>query len=304
MQSLGKEVKSLRFANDERVRRFDFLVCNIVLVLLLSGCAVMETKELEIIISKNEVSRLDENGLIFELETKQTELIDGIFGILLEATKPPEYFVLRDPYPNAYVLADGTILLTTGLLATLSHPEQLAFIIAHELAHWHKGHTQKRIKLDSRRVLFKEALDITLKATVKAFWIESLTKLAISGASGHILNHYSQESELEADSYAADWLERVGFSRVSAIEVFTILENFGVSFDVSQYPKMEERIQNLGQIQNIDVREDERFIESFKELRSYNAQLAVKIGDFDYPLRVLNEIEDNSELTHKCIPEE
>jgi len=43
--------------------------------------------------------------------------------------------ILRTSVPNALAFSDGTIYLTTGLLATLDRPAELEAILAHEVAH-------------------------------------------------------------------------------------------------------------------------------------------------------------------------
>jgi len=48
---------------------------------------------------------------------------------------------LRDPEPNAFALPNGSIYVTTGLLALLDNESQLAAIIAHELTHVMRRHT-------------------------------------------------------------------------------------------------------------------------------------------------------------------
>ena len=43
--------------------------------------------------------------------------------------------MLRDPIPNAFALANGSIYVNSGLLAVLENEAQLASVIAHEQTH-------------------------------------------------------------------------------------------------------------------------------------------------------------------------
>jgi hypothetical protein len=50
------------------------------------------------------------------------------------------YIDYDDYQPNAAMWPDGAVILTVGeILYTKDHIQQLYFIIAHELAHWHNG---------------------------------------------------------------------------------------------------------------------------------------------------------------------
>jgi len=46
-----------------------------------------------------------------------------------------EFFVLRDPSPNAFALPNGHVYVHTGMLARLRDEDQLAALLAHELNH-------------------------------------------------------------------------------------------------------------------------------------------------------------------------
>jgi predicted Zn-dependent protease len=46
-----------------------------------------------------------------------------------------EFFVLRDPSPNAFALPNGHVYVHTGMLARLDDEDQLAALLAHEINH-------------------------------------------------------------------------------------------------------------------------------------------------------------------------
>src|SRR5262245_60336039 len=46
-----------------------------------------------------------------------------------------EFFVLRDPSPNAFALPNGHVYVHTGMLARLRDEDQLAAVLAHEISH-------------------------------------------------------------------------------------------------------------------------------------------------------------------------
>ena len=54
--------------------------------------------------------------------------------------------LLLDPIPQAEALSTGTIYLSTGLVALLDNEAQLAYLLAHEIAHVEKSHRYTAIK--------------------------------------------------------------------------------------------------------------------------------------------------------------
>lgn len=65
--------------------------------------------------------------------------LDGVLA-RLDAPVPDAYinyrvYVVRDPTPLAFALADGQVYLHTGLLARLQSEDQLAFVLGHEIHH-------------------------------------------------------------------------------------------------------------------------------------------------------------------------
>jgi predicted Zn-dependent protease len=46
-----------------------------------------------------------------------------------------EFYVLRDPSPNAFALPNGHVYVNTGMLARLADEDQLAAVLAHEISH-------------------------------------------------------------------------------------------------------------------------------------------------------------------------
>lgn len=67
---------------------------------------------------------------------------------ILDARTTPEMFVLQDPHANAFTIGMDRpfIVLTTGLLDLLD-PEELRFVVGHELGHALSGHAVYRTML-------------------------------------------------------------------------------------------------------------------------------------------------------------
>src|SRR4029434_3674765 len=60
---------------------------------------------------------------------------------------------VRDPQPNAFALPNGSIYVTTGLLALLDNESQWAAFLAHELPHVLRRHTYLQNRSNRKKFL-------------------------------------------------------------------------------------------------------------------------------------------------------
>lgn len=64
-----------------------------------------------------------------------------------------EFYVIRDPSPNAFAFPNGQIYFHTGMLARLADESQLAAIVAHEINHVAGHHTILSHRITAKRFL-------------------------------------------------------------------------------------------------------------------------------------------------------
>lgn len=76
--------------------------------------------------------------------TEMNEYLDHIAQKLLvnhpKLQRDIHVYILQTPIVNAYSLPNGTVLVTMGMLAQVSNEAELAFALAHEIAHYSEGH--------------------------------------------------------------------------------------------------------------------------------------------------------------------
>ncbi len=106
-----------------------------------------------------------------------------------------EFFVLRDPSPNAFALPNGHVYVHTGMLARLDDEDELAALLAHEINHvaGHHGIIEHRA---------------TRKKTIAGMVIGSLGPWGgmISLGLQTSVYGYSRKLEQEADDRAVEVL--------------------------------------------------------------------------------------------------
>jgi len=78
------------------------------------------------------------------------DIVDHIGSRLLKANNirradEVQFFVSRTGVPNAFTMNNGIIVINLGLLSRLNHLDELAFVMSHELAHYHLNHIEKAI---------------------------------------------------------------------------------------------------------------------------------------------------------------
>ena len=109
--------------------------------------------------------------------------------------KRPSLVVLdREITFNAYNFGEGTIGVHFGVFRRLSNTSELAFMLAHEMAHYHLDHVNSLVRHHVRRR--KEGNHDELFSAAKYGDIDAVSSLFYENYS------YSRENELAADSLA------------------------------------------------------------------------------------------------------
>jgi len=101
-----------------------------------------------------------------------------------------KFYLMVEPMPNAFALPGGHVLVTTRLMEIADRPEQIAGVVAHELAHVSQKHGFRKIFSSLGPYLI-----------FRVFLGNSAGVLGIIGESSELLvnQSFSQEYELEAD---------------------------------------------------------------------------------------------------------
>ena len=149
--------------------------------------------------------------------------------IALESDRPETYrgyqfAVLNSPEVNAFAAPGGFIFVTAGAVAKMKNEDELAGVLAHEIAHVNLRHpeefanreTRKTGAMDTVNALagFASALLGASGQQDKADLVDELTphfgKVLDEMLEGLYVNGYGRASELEADAVAAELLVRSG----------------------------------------------------------------------------------------------
>jgi predicted Zn-dependent protease len=154
--------------------------------------------------------------------------------------------VIQSQTVNAFATIGGYIYLTTGLVAFSETEEELAGVLAHELAHITRRHIAKRLEKE-------KYINIGMLATVLAGILvggDSRAKEAVivggQAAAQALSLKYSREDEDDADRTGATFSDRAGYNASGVAEFLKKLRITGRETTIPQYllthPFHEERI--------------------------------------------------------------
>lgn len=111
------------------------------------------------------------------------------------------FYTLKSNVVNAFSTNQGIIFVSQGLLAQVKNEAQLAFVLAHELAHY----TQRHVIVG-----FKENMDLM---TSRKSMSEKIKRYSI----------YSKDKEYEADRIGVEFYNKAGYSLNDLYSVFDLL---------------------------------------------------------------------------------
>jgi hypothetical protein len=142
---------------------------------------------------------------------------------------PRRILILKNPEVNAFCYLEGTFVITIGLMAKVKNESELAFAIAHELAHFELDHLRKRI---TRSVETK--LEKTVNRELAKVYTDDVTLQEIDSVKKFVYNltRHNREAEKQADSLGFIFFRKAGYNQRQAINLLSILD----SADYLKYP--------------------------------------------------------------------
>ncbi len=123
--------------------------------------------------------------------------------------------------PNAFAMPDGTIVFSRGLLLLVESDDEMAAVMAHELAHVEAGHHPKRsLKQAIWSAISGAAAIIAARGDPAAAFLSSQLFALMMTMS------YSRKQELEADRLAVRYLSESGYSPAALRTILEKLQRY------------------------------------------------------------------------------
>ncbi|MBL7852552.1 MAG: M48 family metalloprotease [Cyclobacteriaceae bacterium] len=219
-------------------------------------------------------------------------------GILYDERPGNIYIkVIKDSQPDAFVLPNGCIVISTGMLSTLQSEDELVGVLAHEVAHF---------VLDHFVMNYNTALDRKKSAE---FWAGFATVIA-AGADAYLTsqneNHvpglltvstavvatafandvierlgikYNKEQEIEADNASKHILKVLNYDTLGLSvalqrikEYCVVTGNYLALTGSGTHPSIGSRIKNLGSPDNLMKFTQPSYLKRVSGVNSYSAR--------------------------------
>jgi beta-barrel assembly-enhancing protease len=285
----------------------NFIVENDVLVELLKRGHQYDLRQELHLDAVDYINALNDQGRFFNdayLEDYLYSLINRIHGGLSNFNKPGNLSIkiARDVQPNAFILPNGTMVISSGLLSTIKSEDELVGILTHEIAHY---------VLDHHVINYNKALDRKKRAE---FWATVAT-LAAASADAYLSvkneNHipgvltaatgiaaaivsdeiqsrlgikYSQAQEREADEAAAKILPLLSYHQSGLVVALSRLKGYFIKTgdflslsDSGTHPSISSRIATIGVPDDLDPFDQPEYLKKVSLINSDNAWLELWI---------------------------
>ena len=186
---------------------------------------------------------LERKDALYRDEALQ-DYLNGVAARLLSATLRdptlrPRVRVVKDPHVNAFVLPNGALYMTTGLLARLENEAQAATILGHELVHYLNRHALKEARTEQNTAGIAAVVGILMAGITGPYAVQQVAAASIAG--------YSRDLEAEADVEGFRLMQGAGYDPKEAPRTFEHLlrlseeegsEHPGI---FASHPKLRER---------------------------------------------------------------
>jgi Zn-dependent protease with chaperone function len=152
--------------------------------------------------------------------------------------------VIDEPIPNAFALPGGRILVTTGLFAAADRPEEIAGVLAHEIAHVTRRH-------GLRKIITTAGPYYVLKIFISDQ--RGFLSLISHGSQLLVRQSFSRELEREADDVGWHYLEAANMDPRGLADFLRKLMATRLTLDLeksplrmlSDHPPTTERVEYL-----------------------------------------------------------
>jgi len=153
------------------------------------------------------------------------------------------FIVVDTAQVNAVGMPGGFVAVTTGMLRSVRSEDELAAVVAHEVAHVQRGHVMFPVEKAREQEHMTSTLLAGTDEVVHAFF----GKVVTVGADFVLDKGYGKANELEADAFAARILQGAGFDPQALGRVLGRLEGKAAEGGFfSRHPPAADRAAALG----------------------------------------------------------
>lgn len=221
------------------------LICALIIGIASSGCVRQEyntatgrqdiiliNTDKEINMGRRIAGGIEENpDIVLDPDPLMTERVKLIGQRIAEVSDRKEvnytFRIIDLDDVNAFALPGGYIFIFRGLIEKVETDDELASVIAHEVAHVVARHSVKRLQ---------GGLGFTILQILMAVAAPSVSNArGINAAFGQLVMSYSREDEALADKIAVKYLRKAGFDPMAMISFLKKLQEVNREIAIRPY---------------------------------------------------------------------
>ncbi len=160
--------------------------------------------------------------------------LQSILDEIARVTPRPEIryrpHLVDTPTINAFVLPGGWVYVTTGLYDTVESDDELAGVLAHEIAHNVNQHAIERMRKAPKGLGLLQLASIAAIILGRSPEAAVLASTAANAITAAVLNGNSVEAEKEADAHGIGYLARTQYNPTGMLTFFEKLASTSGKF--------------------------------------------------------------------------
>ncbi len=145
-----------------------------------------------------------------EISVYVSDIMDKLLQSEPELRRKLRVYTIKSNATNAFSTDQGIIFVTTGLMAQITNEAQLAFILAHEIAHFQHKHVKETYDWKQKNYKYSDRINR--------------------------LSNHSKDKEFEADKDGLILYNKAGYALDPIYETFDVLMYSYLPFDEVQFP--------------------------------------------------------------------
>lgn len=249
------------------------IIITAVLLLSLAGCAAhssitpltnntshasLEKDELALWRAADDIEeKIGKSSRDFDGKNQVTQYLREVINKITTDFNNPDIdlrlYIFRDTSPNAFVLPNGAIFVTTGLIALLENEAQMASVLSHEFQHFkNRHHIQQERKTNNAAITGgivgliaacaasqgTGSVDMSLARGSSNLWTLSVT------------SSFSQDLETEADLQGLERMLKADYAPDQSMKALELIQEFDKKNGnkkktmFATHPRIAERIQS------------------------------------------------------------
>ncbi len=150
-----------------------------------------------------------------EVDAQLKQITDPLLAGISDKRYPFTFHVIEDPTLNAFAMPGGHVVLHSGLLLAADGAEEIAGVLAHEIAHVTGRHS-------IRNIIASAGLYLALSAVVGD--ASGLLGVLADNSAFLLDRKFTRDFEREADQVGWDYLVRAGIDPAGMVSFFEKME--------------------------------------------------------------------------------